>query len=194
MNRRVARLLFLIGLSAAFVAGRVVTPAAAEPPVSGPVADTVLAQRYRVPMADTAMEWAHGAWVWVEELYLPDRGLVANVRWDYAWKADPTDPAKGEFTTIPRMTAFASPKPRNQYRDFVDAKIGRESPIEEIRIPKALADEITSLADMARRVDDAKSRLGARASDGTWIRRFNHDGAGIPADPSAVPPPLPAMK
>ena len=140
MTRRVARTsLALLGLSAAFLAGRIIPPAAAEPPISGPVApsppapapapapapppapaDTVPAKRYRVPMADSAMEWAHGAYVWVEELYLGDRGLVANVRWDYTWKADPKDPSKGVFVTTPRMTAFASAKPRNQYRDLAD--------------------------------------------------------------------------
>ena len=223
MDRRAARMsLALLGLALAFVAGRVVSPAAAEPPISGPVrpsdppapkvpppapvpspapaaaADSVLAKRYRVPMADSALEWAQGDYVWVEELYLPDRGLAANVRWDMIWRADPIDPAKSDFVVIPRMTAFASPKVRNQYRDLDDNKIGRESPIEDVRIPKALADEIAALAELTRRVDDAKTKLGAETADGKWIRQFNHDGAEVavtpPANPSVAPPPLPAMK
>jgi hypothetical protein len=209
MNRRLARISFaLLTLAAVPLTGQALLPAAAEPPISGPVAqpapaptpkpapdaDTVPAKRYRVPMADSALEWAHGAYTWIEELYLPEQGLVANVRWDYAWKADATNPSKGEFTTTPRMTAFPSPKPRNQYRDLADTNVQRESPMEDIRIPKALADEIAALADLARRVDEAKTKLGAAAADAKWLRRFNPEGAEVPADPSAVPPPGPAMK
>lgn len=213
MSRRVARIsAVLLAFATALLAGRLVVPAAAEPPISGPVpgpapapaptpktaptpdADTVPAKRYRVPMADSALEWAHGAYTWVEELYLPAQGLVANVRWNYTWKADASDPTKGDFVTAPHMTAFASAKPRNQYRDLADTTVPRESPLEDIRIPKALADEIVVLADLTRRVDEAKTRLGAAAADAKWLRRFNPEGGEISADPSAVPPPNPAMK
>jgi len=106
--------------------------------------DTVRALRYRVLVVDSALELVHGGGRWIEELYFPDRGVVANVT------SEP-DPAAEAGTMRWTAHAFAGPI-RNRFADTPGGE-EVEHATEEVRVPRALAEKLFELADLTRKLE-----------------------------------------
>ncbi len=128
--------------------------AAPEPPPPAPerpLGETVPAKRYRVFAVESALEMTHGGGKWIEEFWLPDAKVVANVEWE--WETVP------EFREYPRVTAFFSDRPRN-WSQTSGLETPVETPVEDVALPKALADRFVALAKAARDVETERRALG----------------------------------
>lgn len=131
-------------LGAAFVAGRL-SFAEEEP-------KTVKALRYRILWADSALELSHFGGRWVQEIYLPEQKVACALVFEYP---QPTDLAKPGRR--PRLYAYPTKRPRN---DLTGLKNPKPSPIEEIEIPAAVAEEIVRLVELTRKQQRETWRLG----------------------------------
>ena len=109
-----------------------------------PAPETVRAQLYRVVWTEGAMDLAHGGGRWVHEIFLPDAKVVVSIV--------PFPVEKGY-----RVHARRSEKPRNE---LVGLHAAEPSPIEEIRIPAALAKRFVDLADLTCRMEEESASLG----------------------------------
>lgn len=156
-------------------------PAPAAPAPGRPVAETVPAKRYRVFTAESALEMTHGGGTWVEEFWLPDAKVVANVEW--AWETTP------EFREYPRVTAFFSDT-RRTWSQTSGLETPFETPTEDVALPKALADRFVALAKAARDLEAERRALGplllasGAATNGTGESQAS--GHVLPPLPPAV--------
>jgi hypothetical protein len=123
-----------------------------------PAAD-VRALRYRAFVyPDDALAAAHGAIGWIEELYLPDSGVVCNIQPAMGLKLDAAGKVTNEWEDRWRMNAFYG-EMRNASGRF-GAKPPPPRPVEEIRIPSETARAIVELANLNRRRSEEILRLG----------------------------------
>lgn len=104
--------------------------------------ETVRALRYRILVAESALEMSHGGGQWIDELYFPDKGVVANVTSEMVTEAK-------EFSTRWRMHAFPSPI-RNKFSETLGGE-EKEHATTEVAVPRALAERIFELAELTRR-------------------------------------------
>jgi hypothetical protein len=119
----------------------------------------VRALRYRAFVyPDDAMAAAHGAIGWIEELYLPDSGVVCNILPAPGLKLDAGGKATDQWEERWRMNAFYG-EIRNTSGRF-GAPPPRARPVEEIRIPAETARAIINLANLNRRRSEEVLRLG----------------------------------
>lgn len=132
----------------------VVAPVHGEDPAESP--ETVRAIRFGTPMT---LRW--GVQHWVDEMYLPESGVLCRMEFD----------AKG----VPLgggMTANYSRRPA-----YLDKVVLLDIPTEEIEIPRKLADEIVSLAELTRKVQQASKRLSKSTLELGLLRRKAPQGA-----------------
>jgi hypothetical protein len=99
--------------------------------------------RYRILSVESALEMTHGGGQWIDEIFLPDHGVVCNV----VQEVDPG--VKDEVTFRWRMNAFKSPI-RNVFAETIDGK-EKEHPTEAVAIPADVAKAILELADVTER-------------------------------------------
>ena len=116
--------------------------------------DPVRALRYRIRVVDSALELTHGGDRWTEELYFPDRGVVANVTSEVVADGD-------SITQRWRMNAFASPI-RNRFAETVGGE-EVEHATEEVQVPRALAEKIFELADLTRKLEQLAGETARKA-------------------------------
>jgi len=141
--------------------------AAAPIPEEAPLPDTVPALRYR-RLAYDAMAWHDGTGRPIEEIWFPERGIVANVTEEYSF-----DEAPGGTLDIgshPEFHAFYSPI-LNRYPETFLSGAMIESPTEEIRVPRALAERMFRMADLDRELKEGRIAVG-RDAKGADVLRF----------------------
>jgi hypothetical protein len=117
----------------------------------------VRALRYRVLVHESACDLVHGGGQWIDELYLPDHGVVCNVT------GEPAPTKEDPFATRHRMHAFKG-KIRNVFAETVNGE-PQEHPTEELRIPRELAERILELADLTERQRRLAETAAAAARD-----------------------------
>ena len=146
----------LLGLAAlhagGVAAGEDAKPAAAQP-------KTVKAVRYRLKLAESALEMSHGGGVECDELWFPSRRVVANVTSELGLDAH------GKFVSRPVMHAFFG-NPRHQ-RD-PGAAGEKDLPTEEVEVPADVAERIFELATLTAKQatmshESAEKAIAAKA-------------------------------
>jgi len=171
MNPKSAALALVLLVPLAFVAGRLTL---AQEPAGSEKPETVRAQRYRIVYAVSGLELGHGGGRWVEELYFPERKVACFQVWEYPpveeWKT-------GERTPLrPRLIAVGGQeKARNDLTGLEDTV---PSEIEEVRVPKDLAEEIFELAELRDRYEKRTLRLGKATADRKVLREIPEKGPG----------------
>ena len=136
---------------------------AAPPPLApAPVSDSVTALRYR-RLAYDAMAWHDGTGRLIEEIWFPDRGIVANVTEEYSFD----EGADGTLDTgsHPEFHAFYSPI-LNRYPETFLSGTMIESPTTEIQVPRALAERMFRMADLDRELKEGRIAVGREAVGG----------------------------
>lgn len=162
-------------LPLAFVAGRLTT---AQDPAAQVRRGTVRAQRYRVFYAASALDAAHDAGEWVEELYFPKQKVACFQVWDYPpveeWK-------KGKWPAPrPRLTAMTGQdRPRNDLTGF---RPRPPSAIEEVQVPAKLAREIFGLAKLRERHEREALRLGRATVENNLLRQVPREEGAKPTN------------
>jgi hypothetical protein len=120
----------------------------ATPPADGPK-EPVRALRYRVMVVESALDYSHGGGQWIDELYLPDAGVVCNVVWNLETCAN----EKGEhvFTGgwVPTMNAFFGSM-EERIGSGSDKSVDPRKPPVEITVPSELAERIMHVAEVER--------------------------------------------
>lgn len=150
--------LFALALSACSSPCRRPCPVPA--PDSVPAAEsTVAAKRYRTWVVDGVMEATHGGGRLIEELWFPEQGVVANGTDEF--RADVND-------WKPVLNAFHGPMRNVSSRGLHDPPTA--SPVEDVRVPAALAREIFEAADLRRRLDAARDSIGTRLRSPSLLR------------------------
>jgi hypothetical protein len=140
----------------------------------------VAARRYRFFAVESALEASHGGGRWIEELFFPEQGVVANVVFE-------TEFGSGTWTTSPIANAFRSDKPRNRFRRRLGDVEETVSPLEDVKVPAALAKAIFETADLRARLDAARKDVGARLAKEGLGRDLDADGnVAKPAEPAAM--------
>ena len=150
--------LVLVALAAAMGGCRSGTRSSPEP---GPVPRAagraaVPALRYRVWVVEGALEASHGGGKWIEELYFPAQGIVANVVWETTMRTD----GKGQFAWDETRAAHAfHGEMRNKSSpEWFGTPV--EQPTERVEVPNAVAQRIFALADLTRRREQECTSLG----------------------------------
>jgi hypothetical protein len=110
----------------------------------------VKAVRYRVRVVESALEATHGGGTWIEELYFPAKGVVANVENDY-----------NHENGVAVVHAFYGAM-RNKSRELLGGP-AMEVPTEDVEVPAALAERIFALAELTRRLGDEQRALAEAA-------------------------------
>ena len=121
---------------------------------------TVKALRYRITIYDSALEMTHRAGEEVDELWFPDRKVVANVR---------TGPVTEDFRCFPVMHAFEGEIRNRQYDPVLATSI--DLPTQEVQVVRELADRIFELADVTKRqraLAEDTARRGVDANAFRW--------------------------
>ena len=147
------RIALLVGLLAAFAAGRL--------GVAGePAAPDVAAQRYRIIWCEGSCDLAHGGGRWVQEFFLPETKVVGTL----VYEDVPWDPATPGTLGARRPCLYArhAAKPRN---DFTGLHEPKPSTIEDVRIPADLAKEILAQAELTERREAEGLRVGTAVAD-----------------------------
>jgi hypothetical protein len=110
---------------------------------------------------DSGLERSHGGGWWINELYLPDRGVVCNVTWRLDAHANPPS-----FDLVAVSNAF--------YGSFEDRKKGtlevKKDYVwaqKDVEVPRDVADRIIALADLTKRQREA-TRDVAKALTATF--------------------------
>jgi hypothetical protein len=141
-------------------------------------ADTVRALRYHRIVADSLLDWDHEGGRWVEELYFPERGVVATLDRE-SWY----DEEEEEFKSRPRLYADFGAIGNKVQLSPSDVEETLQA-TEEVRVPGDLALEIEVLADLKKRVAELERLLGNRvAAEGI----LEDDGKPPAGAPSAEP-------
>jgi len=130
--------------------------AACKPP------ETVKALRYSIVLAESGLELTHGGGRWVQEIYFPELKVACTLVHEHKDLLA----AKG---AEPRLCAFPADRPRNDLTGLHDAK---PSAIEEIEVPKELAEEIRKLAELRKRWEDETWRLGQSIASGKLMKEL----------------------
>jgi hypothetical protein len=155
------RRLLVLALLLAGCSSRRARPCPAPAQEAVPAAEaTVAAKRYRTWIVDSACDWVHGGGRPIEELWFPEQGVVANVTRGYALDAKPVLHA---FPS--EMRASSQPGPNAP---------SVTSPVEDVRVPAALAREIFAAADLRRRLQAAQDALGPRLEATGLLREVPH--------------------
>jgi hypothetical protein len=150
---------FVLALSAC--SARRPRPCPGPAPEAVPAAEaTVAAKRYRTWIVDSACDWVHWGGHPIEELWFPEQGVVANVTRGYTLDAKPVLHA---FPS--EMRAVSEPGPNQP---------STTSPVEDVRVPVALAREIFAAAELRRRLDAAQDALGPQLEATGLLREIPH--------------------
>jgi hypothetical protein len=143
-----------------------------EPPRAA-VEAAVPAMRYRVWVVEGAMEMVHGGGAWIEELWFPEQGVVANV----LWKTETVTKPDGslDWATKPVMNAFKGKMRNKSNPDFHGEPI--EQPTEKVLVPRDVAQRIFALAELTARQGETAQRMGADVAAGGLLRQVPFEGA-----------------
>jgi hypothetical protein len=131
--------------------------------------ETVSAQRYRTWVVESAIEASHGGGQWIEELFFPEKGVVANV----VWEADPS--SKETFAMRPVLNVFDGGI-RNRFKMGLTSEKTTETPVENVKVSASLARAVFEAADLRRRLEAARRDLGPRLSEADLCRALDADG------------------
>jgi hypothetical protein len=145
--------------------------------------ETVRAQRYTILYVESAMDASHGGGTWVEELYFPIRRVACTLRTEgISWQ----DMAKegGELQDLAILDAFPADGPRNDLTGFHGKG---PSAIQEVEVPRTLAEEIFALADMGVRQRELSHRIGISAVRAGILRQSPPEPSSSPL--GTTPPP-----
>ena len=123
------------------------------------VEETVAAKRYKTWVF---VEAGRGG-MWIEELYFPEKGVCANVE----WRLMPEE--------THALNAFHSPM-RNRYSIHPFDEKQSESPVEDVKVPAALAQAIFETAEFHRQLEQARHDTGAKVSGLGLCRDLDSDG------------------
>jgi formylglycine-generating enzyme required for sulfatase activity len=129
---------------------------AEEPPATDVPEGHVRALRYRVFVSGSFFEFNHGSGGWIDEIWLPDYGVAANLVNDFTVHND-------LLVDRPIANAFYAEKPRNESREGLRSA-DAEQPVVEWSIPAELAERIRALADLKKRWEEEREALGAALS------------------------------
>lgn len=135
-------------------------------PIPGGIAADapVRAQRYRTWVYSDALEMTHGGGHWVEELFFPAEGVVANVQWDLDMTVDP-------WVWRPTMNVFRATKARNSFRKGFHDEADTVTPVEEVLVPAALVRSVLDAVSLRERYESAQRSLGDALSKANLVRQ-----------------------
>jgi len=114
--------------------------------------DSVRALRYKRVYYDSVLEWSHGMGRWVEELYFPEKRVVANL----SWRSEGWDEEKKETRYKAVLNTFYG----EIGNKFLVGKNETEEPTVEVRVPEELAKKIFALAELTRKMNEEQERVG----------------------------------
>jgi hypothetical protein len=103
----------------------------------------VRALRYRILVHESAFAMVHGAGQWIDEIHLPEQGIVFNVT------SEPAPTKEDALAVRWRMHAFRSPI-RNVFAETHDGE-PKEHPAEAILLPRDLVDRVVELAEITEK-------------------------------------------
>lgn len=162
MSLRRTSLILLTLLAASCAAPGPDGPAPGPPaaPTAAPEDGFVRALRYRRLAYDATWPLETTGRL-IEEIWFPDRGIVCNVTEEWNLRTE----GVSDLRAFPELHAFHSPI-LNRYPERLGSEKEIESPTEEVRVPRALAERIFRLADLEKERREAMDSLGAEAVEG----------------------------
>lgn len=131
---------FVMALCAAGLGALAARPLAAGEDEKPAAAKTVKALRYRPKLVESALEWSHGGGTECDELWFPERRVVANVTTEYGVGGD------GKLATRAVMHAFFGDA-RTKQSEPGSTEV-KDLPTEEVQVPAELAARIFELAEL----------------------------------------------
>jgi hypothetical protein len=129
-----------------------------KPSVGPPDTSPVKAILYAMAVVEDPIHDRRGHWI--NELFLPDPGVVCNVVWKTDVSAKPGEALTWDNTTVAVSNAFFGSLEERR-KGTIDVRPEYEWTQQEIEIPRDLANQIFALADLTRWEQQARKDVAA---------------------------------
>jgi len=125
-------------------------------------AATVRALRYKRIGFESALEFGHGDGTWYEEMYFPDKGVVATMNSEQSW-----DESTQKAKYSPVLYVYPGEIGNKFAVSFTETI---EQPTEEVRVEAELARKIFALGERQRELTEEQHGLGLMLLDSGLLR------------------------